>query len=429
MNTGVTAPEPPASHGRADDTYGWVVVAGTFVVLFFGFGSAYSFGTFFDRFEADFGASRASVSLVFSIAAFLFFGLGAAFGPLSDRFGPRWIIAGGVIVVGAGLILASRATTLWHVNLAFGLGIGVGVGMAYVPAVGAVQKWFTRRRGLASGLAVAGIGAGTLCMPIIAGQLIDAIGWRQTYLVMGIATLVCGTLAAAVITAPREATAPPRGPARPRGGAGTSLATAVRSRPFLLIYAAYFLISFGNFVPLVHLVPYALDHGISKDTGVVLLGMIGVGSTLGRFVLGGVADRFGLQRSLALTFAGLGLSCLWWLASDKAWQLALFALWMGTCYGGFVALGPAVMADYFGVRNVSGIIGALYTGVGVCTLIGAPLAGLAFDLWQSYTLPIVVSAVAALTSGALVWMAEKPTSWRAGVGSEKIETAISGGSP
>ena len=400
------------------------------MILFFGFGSAYSFGTFFDQFESEFGASRASVSFVFSIAAFLFFVLGAVFGPLSDRFGPRWIVAGGMVVAAAGLILAAQATALWHVNLAFGVGIGLGVGMAYVPAVGAVQKWFVKRRGLASGLAVAGIGAGTLCMPIVAGHLIEAIGWRETYLSMGITTLVCGGLAAAFVSTPRDPAASDRASAAQRqSSAGASLATAVRSRPFLLIYAAYFLISFGNFIPLVHLVPYALDHGISRETGVLLLGMIGVGSTLGRFVLGGVADRFGLQRSLALTFAGLGLSCLWWLASDQAWQLALFALWMGTCYGGFVALGPAVMADYFGVRNVSGIIGALYTGVGICTLVGAPLAGLAFDIWQSYSLPIVVSAVTGLTSGGLVWLAEKPAAWRAGRISGNMEATTTEGSP
>ena len=276
---------------------------------------------------------------------------------------------------------------------------------------------------------MAGIGAGTLCMPIIAANLIEAVGWRQTYLMMGIATILCGGLAASMIASPAATDSPrPHGRGHPEMH-GTSLAAAIRSRPFLLIYGAYFLISFANFIPLVHLVPYALDHGISKETGVLLLGMIGVGSTLGRFVLGGVADRFGLQRTLAMTFFGLGLSCLVWLAADRAWQLAVFALWMGTCYGGFVALGPAVMADYFGVRHVSGIIGVLYTGVGISTLVAAPLAGLAFDLWQSYTLPIIVSVATALTSGALVWAAEKPAAWRAGVAQRNIGTATTGGSP
>jgi MFS family permease len=168
-------------------------------------------------------------------------------------------------------------------------------------------------------------------------------------------------------------------------------------------------------VPFVHLVPYARDHGIDPTTSVVLLGLIGVGSTLGRFVVGAAADRFGRKRSLGLTFAGLGASCLWWLASDQAWQLAVFALAMGTCYGGFVALCPAVMADYFGVRAVSGIVGALYTAVGVGTLIGPTLAGAAYDRWQSYAVPIAVSAVAALAAAAIVLAQQNPESWRTAV--------------
>lgn len=395
---------------RARLFYGWVVVTATFAVLFFGFGIAYSFGTFFEHFERDFSASRASVSLVFSIAAFLLFSLGAVFGPLADRYGPRWIAAAGMAVAGAGLILASRATSLWQVDLAYGLGVGVGVAMAYVPSVGAVQKWFVRRRGLASGFAVAGIGVGTLCTPIIAAALIGWGGWRDAFLVMGIAAAVGGSAAALLIKDPPAPRQMPGGERNADGG--MALGAAIRSRPFALICAGYFLISLANFVPLVHLVPYAQDHGIAKETGAVLLGLIGIGSTLGRFVIGGAADRFGLQRSLAVAFAGLGLSCLWWLASTETWQLALFALWMGVCYGGFVALGPAVMAEYFGVRNVSGITGVLYSGVGISTLAGAPLAGLAFDLTGSYTLPILASGIAALVSGALVIRAPAPSAWQ-----------------
>lgn len=402
--------------------YGWAVVAATFVVLFFGFGNAYSFGAFFDRFEGEFAASRASVSLAFGISGFLFFGLGAVFGPLADRFGARWIAVIGMLVIGGGMVAASFSTSLWNVYLSYGLGTGIGVGMIYVPTVGAVQKWFTRRRGLASGFAVAGIGAGTLLMPIVAAWLIETWDWRTAYMTMGIVSALCGVLAASLITAAPDFSALPdvsrpasERPARdqPAQTAGISLGAAIRSRPFALIYVAFFLTSLGNFIPMVHLVPYARDHGISRETAVLLLGLIGVGSTVGRFALGGMADRFGRQRSLAVAFGGLGLSCFWWSVSTDAWQLAVFALWMGICYGGFVALGPAVMADYFGVRNVSGITGVLYSGVGVGTLAGPPLAGLAFDMWQSYTFPILASAVAATLSAVLVFSAQPPTAWHA----------------
>jgi MFS family permease len=403
--------------------YGWVVVAAVFVVLFFGFGAAYSFGAFFEPLQAEFGASRASVSFVFALAALVYFLVGAGAGPAADRFGPRWIVASGIVVTGLGLVIASRAATLTEVYAAYAVGIGVGMGLAYVPAVGATQRWFIVRRGRASGFASAGIGVGTLCMPLIAAWLINVAGWRPAYLAIGLVVMAGGGIAAFFIEAsPERRGLLPDGYAagaaanQPSGSDdAVRLLAAIRTRPFAAIYLALLLASLGNFVPFVHLVPYARDHGIDPTTSVVLLGLIGVGSTLGRFVVGAAADRFGRKRSLGLTFAGLGASCLWWLAADQAWQLAVFALVMGTCYGGFVALCPAVMADYFGVRAVSGIVGALYTAVGVGTLIGPTLAGAAYDHWQSYAVPIAVSAVAALAAAAIVLAQQNPESWRTAV--------------
>jgi MFS family permease len=106
---------------------------------------------------------------------------------------------------------------------------------------------------------------------------------------------------------------------------------------------------------------------------------------------------------------------VWWLAASTTWGLAVFALIFGTCYGGFVALAPAITVDYFGARNASGIIGVLYTGVAVGTLLGPRLAGDAFDLFQSYTLPIAISAGAALAAAAIILVMPEPATWRAAV--------------
>ena len=151
---------------------GWHVVAGAFLILTFGFGSAYSFGTFFTPLQDAFGASRASVSAAFSLAILTLFSIGPLTGTLADKVGPRALVSGGTALVGCGLILASFAQSLWQVQLAFALCIGGGVGTAYVPAAGAVQKWFDRRRGLASGIAISGIGVGTLIAPPIGALLI-----------------------------------------------------------------------------------------------------------------------------------------------------------------------------------------------------------------------------------------------------------------
>src|ERR1043165_7582669 len=171
---------------------GWLVVAGAFAVTFVGFGSAYTFSAFVGSLQRDFGASRGSVSLVFSLAGFLYFALGIVSGPLADRWGSRRLAIIGMVLTGAGLAAASAARSLVEVYVAYGFGVGLGVGCSYVPAVGAVQRWFVRRRGLASGLAVSGIGVGTLVMPPLASLLIEVLGWRGAYLALGGLTAVVG---------------------------------------------------------------------------------------------------------------------------------------------------------------------------------------------------------------------------------------------
>src|ERR1700722_17855182 len=277
--------------------YGWFVVAGTFAVTFVGFGCAYSFSAFLLPLQHDFAASRGSISLVFSIAGFFYFGLGVISGPLADRYGARLLAVVGMIITGAGLVAASLAQTLLQVYLAYGLGVGLGIGCSYVPAVAAVQRWFLRRRGFASGLAVSGIGVGTLVVPPIAKFMIDALGWRETYLILGIVTIVIGAGMALLIEddpSKRGLGAdgdPPAAQAPSPAGGGGAIRGVIAARPFFGLYAACFICSFGLFVPFVHLVPYALDHGISSSVAVLLVGAIGVGSTAGRFLFGGMGDR------------------------------------------------------------------------------------------------------------------------------------------
>jgi Cyanate permease len=158
---------------------GWFVVAAAFAVTLVGFGSAYTFSAFVDSLQTEFGASRGSVSLVFSLAGFLYFSFGIVSGPLADRWGSRRLAVLGMLVVGAGLVLAGKARSLGGVYAAYGLGIGLGVGCAYVPALGAVQRWFAKRRALASGTAVSGIGVGTLALPAIAALLITKLVARR----------------------------------------------------------------------------------------------------------------------------------------------------------------------------------------------------------------------------------------------------------
>jgi MFS family permease len=396
--------------------YGWFVVAGTFAVTFVGFGCAYSFGDFLLPLQHDFAASRGSISLVFSIAGFFYFGLGVVSGPLADRFGSKPLAVVGMILTGVGLAVASIAQNLIQVYAAYGFGVGLGIGCSYVPAVGAVQRWFVRRRGFASGLAVSGIGVGTLVVPPIVLLLIDRLGWRETYLVLGVFAVVVGAGMAFLIEDDPHSRGlgadgdPPR-TGQATAAAGIPISEVITSRRFVGLYAACFICSFGLFVPFVHLAPYALDHGIAQSAAALLIGAIGVGSTAGRFVLGGLADRLGRPLSFLLMLVGMGLSFVVWLFATSLWPLAAFALVYGVFYGGFVALAPAVVIDYFGGRHAASLIGILYTSVAFGTLIGPSAAGFAFDVSHSYTLPILSSiGTYVIAAAILAVMSKSPVS-------------------
>ncbi|HZQ72069.1 MAG TPA: MFS transporter [Burkholderiales bacterium] len=379
----------------SEQRYGWAVVAAAFALMFIGFASAYSFAAFFGAFQAEFGASRGNVALVFSLAAFTWFVCGAPAGMAADRFGARRVALAGVACLAAALWLSSMAASVFFLYAAYSIGIGLGVGLVYVPSVGAVQPWFQANRALASGLAIAGIGAGNTVGPLLAALLIERAGWRTSYQVLSILFLAIGLAAAAAL---RE-----RHAGRPRSQApGRTLAQALGTREFWLLYGSLFLTCIGLFVPMVHLGPYAQDAGYSEAQGVALVSLIGVGSLAGRFAVGPFADRLGRERSLAFMYAGLGAMLLVWWASSAYGVLAVFAVVFGSFYGAYVALLPTIVMDLYGPRAVSGIIGALYTGAGLGTLIGPWLAGVAYDAFHSYQAPILAAAALSFVAAACV---------------------------
>ena len=166
---------------------------------------------------------------------------------------------------------------------------------------------------------------------------------------------------------------------------GLGLGEALRSGPFWAIYVGALLMSFGLFVPFVHLAPYARDVGLGEGFGVLLIVLLGVGSTVGRFLFASVTGWIGRRLSFALMYVGAGAMLVMWSQSTSAPALVVFALVFGAFYGGFVAIAPSLAADYFGGRALGSIIGALYSGVAFGALLGAPVAGYAFDLFGSYT--------------------------------------------
>lgn len=308
--------------------YGWYVVGGAFVALLFAYGSMYALGALFTPLSRPFDANRTQTSWLFSISIALGNSLGFLTGPLADRVGPRPLGLLGGVLVGGGLLVASRVETLWQLYAAYCLGVGLGTACILVPATEAVQHFFVRQHGFASGLAVAGIGAGNLAAPPFVAALLRVLDWRDVFLVLG-ATCLIGIVLASLLLArsPEE-----RG-LTPDGDPPTSDATAViddnrtlqqalHARPFWLLYGAVAVGSLAAFIPFVHLVPDAESRGIHPVTAATLLGLIGAGSLLGRFTIGAAADRIGRRRSLALAFAIMAATMAWWLVADRVWSLA-----------------------------------------------------------------------------------------------------------
>ncbi len=386
---------------------GWYVVGGAFGVTFVGFGAAYTFSAFLPSLQQTFGASRGELSTMFGVAGFLYFALGSLSGPLADRIGVRPLAVTGMVLLSAGFLLASFASSLSTLLLSYGLGVGLGIGLSYVPAVGAVQRWFVARRGLASGLAVAGIGVGTLILPPLAVAVIHMLGWRHAYLALGLGLAVAGIGSALLLdNDPKRRGWQPLGGDVDHAAAASQpagLKEAIRSKLFCRLYLGCLISAFAVFVPFVHLAPSAMDRGASAEGAAWLVALIGIGSTTGRFALGGLADRIGRLRFLALTYLGMAASMVLWAISGNFLMLVAFALTFGLFYGAWVAILPPVVMDGFGGANVSGIIGALYTSVAIGTLIGPPLAGYGFDATGSYSAPIIAGIVGNLVAALLTW--------------------------
>ncbi|MCP5029579.1 MAG: MFS transporter [Actinomycetia bacterium] len=388
MGGGPPVPEHPVA-GGVDSARAWAVVAGTFISTATIFGITYSFGTFLNAMADEFDSGNGSIALMFSLTIFFLFVLGLPAGRASDRWGPRPVVVFGLTAIVSGLTLTSFVQNTATGYLTYGFGVGVGVACCYVPLVSQVSGWFDKQRTTALGVAVSGIGAGTMGGPPIVRRLVAEVGWRDSFRILAVVALVGLLIAAMLIDrAPLMADQDP-----------PDLRRLYQSSIFRNMYGGIVLMSLALFVPIVFVVPYAEDHGISTGVAATLLTWLGSGSLLGRILLGPVAGKVGVLRLYQLCLALLGASYAIWLFAGSSYALlALFSFVLGAAYGGFVAVSPAAAAELFGLAGLGGTLGSLYTGAGVGGLFGPPIAGALIDATDSYRLAIIVALVLGLVS-------------------------------
>lgn len=382
----------PTDEGqRLDSAAGWAVALSAALATFAVFAVSYSFGVVLDSIRIEFDIGTGLAALLFAIPTFVFFVLGVLTGQLGDRYGPRRVLLAGAVALGAGLWATSLAQELWLAITTYSLGVGIAVACAYVPMVSAVGGWFERHRAAALGVAVAGIGLGQFVGAPTAGWLIERYGWRDTYQVL--AVVATGLLLMALFAARRPPLEAPHSEM-------PSVRRLLHNRRFTLLYASMMLLSSSLFVPIIFIKDYLEDLG--KPGGEWLIGIIGLASLLGRLALGALGTVLPLMRLYQISFTVMGLSYLIWLfAGDNYTLLVIYSLVMGSSYGGFIALSPAVAAELFGLAGLGGVLGALYTAAGIGGLAGPPLAGLLIDD-VGYRFTIVVAMAVALSSVPLL---------------------------
>jgi len=348
------------------------------------FGVFYSFGAAFEQMADEFDAGLGATAAVFAITTFLFFTGGAVAGPLGDRYGARPLIMFGALCIGAGLLLTAEVGSLGVGYLTYGLGVGVGISSYLVPMTACVGGWFERRRSLALGLYTGGIGLGTLLLVPMSEWLIRTEGWRFAFRVLGVGSLIVYGLAAIVVARPPRIATTARKPIRSIvGGFG-----------FGRMYLASLLMTMALFVPFVFIVKYSTDRGVSSPAAAALISVIGVGSVAGRFGLGALGVRFD---AFALSFAAYAIQPvaygLWFVSDGNYAALVVFAAVLGAAYGGYVALGPVLAAELYGLDGLGAVLGTLYTSAGLGGLIGPIAAGVILDRTGSFAVVIGTAIV------------------------------------
>lgn len=390
-----------------DSRRGWLVVVGTFFSSFVTLGIAYSFGAFFSEMAAEFDSNRAATSVIFGITTSAFFWLSLITGRLADRFGPRPVLLFGAASLLVGLLATSRVQSLGAGYVTYGAGVGIAAAAGYIPMVAVVGGWFDRYRATALGLAVAGIGAGTLVMSPLSAALVDRYGWRDTYRLLAFVGAGALVVCALLITRPPGS----------KGGQPARFAEAWASPVFRRLGAAALCSGLALFVPFVFVGQYAKERGASPVASAVLVGVLGGASVLARIGFGSAVRRFGSLRLFRGSYALLSVSFLFWFVAGSSYVLLiLFALVLGVGYGGFVALSTIVLAERFGVIGLGSIMGLFYTTQGLGGLVGPPLAGWLIDSSGSYRGAIAICA--ALIGVGWLLLRNLPVNTSGGLASE-----------
>lgn len=407
----MTAPGPAAF-------YGWRIVSASFVILFVTVGiGLYSPPVFLVPLQNHFGWSRAAISAGGSIAA-LVTGIASPLVGISvDRYGARRVMTFGALVMGGGFALLGLVQSLWQLYLLNALAaLGVTC-VAWLPNQTLVANWFSRRRGMAMGVALSGIGFGGLAMAPLAALLIERFGWRVAYVSLAslVLLIVVGVVMVVVRTRPADLGQVPDGdppgagqgdpdaaggPVEAGGVAVRGASEAFRTGTFWILSLCNLLTVFATMSLIAHLVAFLRDAEFGGRIAAASLGLMVGASVGGRMLFGLLADRYRKTRVMSLAMLLGALATLFLFGVRLPGALPGFVITFGLALGGTAVLVPLLVGECFGLSSFGKILGALMVSATVGAAIGPVLTGWIFDVTGSYRMAFVLH-VAALTASAL----------------------------
>ncbi|WP_340006288.1 OFA family MFS transporter [Paenibacillus sp. FSL K6-0276] len=359
------------------DAKRWLIVLGT-VIMQMGLGTIYTWSLFNAHLVTKFGWELNSVSITFSITSFALAFATLFAGKLQDRFGLRRLTAAAGIVLGLGLILSSQANSLLMFYVLVGVIVGFADGTAYITSLSNLIKWFPNNKGLISGVSVGAYGTGSLIFKYINGGLIDSVGVSNTFMYWGMIVMVMIVIGALLV---REA------PVQAASLGATSTSTIAKPKDYtvkemLRTKEAYllFIIFFTACMCGLYLI------GIVKDIGVQLAGldvqtaanavaMIAIFNTAGRLILGALSDKMSRLKLVGASLAVTAAAML--TLSYATLNFGLFFTCVAAiafCFGGNITVFPAIVSDFFGLKNHSKNYGIVYQGFGIGALSGSFIA-------------------------------------------------------
>jgi OFA family oxalate/formate antiporter-like MFS transporter len=358
----------------------------------------YAWSVFIKPLSATFGWSRAEISLAYSICILIFASVSYPAGRLSDRFGARFIVFLGGVILGCGFFLAGFTDSKAWLYATYGVVAGIGGGMIYLPPIATAPKWWPDRRGFATGCAVVGLGLGSFIMGPLATAIIERAGWREVFWYVGIAMGGMAVLSSLPLVNPPPGWKPKNWAPRTAGPGISALkeyrfAEAVRTLPFWLLYVSYFFASFSGLMVIGHIAGHGLDSGLTAMQAGLAVSTLAVSNAATRIATGLFVDRLGTRALFLIYFLiQVAAVALLYPAGPVYWQLWVVAAVIGWNYGGMFTLFPATCLNFYGAKAQGTNYGLLFTAFGFAGFAGPYAGGLLKDATGSYWVPFALSA-------------------------------------